>query len=96
MPALSPWANPSDAQNNKACLALFVCFVIKCTHLKLVSDFLSDSFLGALKRFVSRRGKPSCIYSDNGLRRYSKTAQVSCFFAHRVSSIRHKSLPTRA
>jgi len=59
----SKWRN---ARNHKAYLALFVCFATKYTHLELVSDLSSDSFLGALKRFVSRRGKPSCIYSDNG------------------------------
>lgn len=32
----------------------------------LVSDYTSDGFLAALRRFVSRRGLPSNLYSDNG------------------------------
>jgi len=52
-----------NARNHKAYLALFVCFATKCTYLELVSDLSSDSFLAAFRRFLSRRGKPSCIYS---------------------------------
>lgn len=43
-----------------------MCFATKGVHCELVSDLSSDSFIGALKRFVSRRGKSSCIYSNNG------------------------------
>ncbi|XP_018393373.1 PREDICTED: uncharacterized protein LOC108772349 [Cyphomyrmex costatus] len=55
-----------NARTRKAYLAVFVCFATKCVHLELVSDLTAETFIAALKRFVSRRGKPSCIYSDNG------------------------------
>lgn len=51
---------------SKAYISLFVCFVTKAVHLELVTDLTKDAFLLALKRFVSRRGLPVCIYSDNG------------------------------
>lgn len=35
-------------------------------HLEAVSSLTSDDFIAALKRFVSRRGNPEHIYSDNG------------------------------
>jgi hypothetical protein len=50
----------------KAYLALFVCFATKATHLEVVSDATTDACLAAIRRFVSRRGLPAVIYSDNG------------------------------
>ncbi|XP_063907426.1 uncharacterized protein LOC135125701 [Zophobas morio] len=49
----------------KAYICLFVCFATKAVHLELVTDCTSLAFIGAFKRFMSRRGKPSNIYSDN-------------------------------
>ena len=34
-------------------------------HIELVSDLTAEAFLAALHRFVSRRGKPTQIWSDN-------------------------------
>ncbi|XP_028171685.1 uncharacterized protein LOC114360986 isoform X7 [Ostrinia furnacalis] len=39
---------------------------IKALHLELVSDLTKECFLGALDRFIARRGKPQTIYCDNG------------------------------
>ena len=50
----------------KAYLALFVCFATKAVHLEIVSDLTTEAFLAALRRFVSRRGLPTEIHSDNG------------------------------
>lgn len=55
------------AKITKAYICLFVCMCTKAVHLELVSSLSADSFLATLKRFVSRRGKPANIYSDNGL-----------------------------
>ncbi|XP_036148006.1 uncharacterized protein LOC118647346 [Monomorium pharaonis] len=55
-----------NARNHKAYIAIFVCFATKGVHIELVSDLTSESFIAALRRFISRRGRPSCIYSDNG------------------------------
>ncbi|CAI6366874.1 unnamed protein product [Macrosiphum euphorbiae] len=50
----------------KAYVALFVCFSTRAIHLELVSDLTSVTFLAALRRFISRRGRPIQIHSDNG------------------------------
>ncbi|XP_018375478.1 PREDICTED: uncharacterized protein LOC108769147 [Trachymyrmex cornetzi] len=55
-----------NAKNHKAYIAIFVCFVTKAVHIEVVSDLTTDAFLGAFRRFISRRGKPVHMFSDNG------------------------------
>ena len=54
------------ASTVKGFLAVFVCFTTKAVHLEVVTTQTTEAFLAALKRFVSRRGLPTDIYSDNG------------------------------
>ncbi|XP_054283150.1 uncharacterized protein LOC129000220 [Macrosteles quadrilineatus] len=53
-------------QNIKVYICLFICMSTKAVHLEMVTDLTSDAFIAALKRFISRRGMVSNIYSDNG------------------------------
>ena len=50
----------------KAYICLFVCLAIKAVHLELVSDPTTEAFLAAFRRFISRRGCPSLMWSDHG------------------------------
>ena len=50
----------------KAYVAVFVCFKTRATHLEVVSDLTTSAFLACMKRFVSRRGIPVILQSDNG------------------------------
>ncbi|KAJ0176241.1 hypothetical protein K1T71_008415 [Dendrolimus kikuchii] len=50
----------------KVYICIFVCFTTKAIHLELVGDLTSKCYLLALRRFISRRGRPLNIYSDNG------------------------------
>jgi len=50
----------------KAWIAVFVCFVTRAIHLEIVEDLTSKSFIASLRRFMSRRGRCTTIYSDNG------------------------------
>ena len=45
--------------------ALWTDFTTRCVHLEAVQDLTTESFMQALIRFISRRGKPDMIYSDN-------------------------------
>jgi hypothetical protein len=47
------------------CIALFICFVTKVIHIELVTDLTTQEFLGALRRFINRRGHPHNLYTAN-------------------------------
>lgn len=49
----------------KAYIAVFVCFATKATHLEIVTDLTTDAFIGALKRFIARRGFCKLLSCDN-------------------------------
>ncbi|XP_060665394.1 uncharacterized protein LOC132797656 [Drosophila nasuta] len=49
----------------KCYISVFICFASNAIHLELVKDLTTAAFLGALKRFVSLRGRPNQIWSDN-------------------------------
>ena len=54
------------AKTYKSYVCIFVCFSTKATHLELVSELSCDAFLCAFRRFISRRGRCSKLYSDCG------------------------------
>ncbi|GFS87220.1 integrase catalytic domain-containing protein [Trichonephila clavipes] len=43
-----------------------VLYLHTAIHLEIVSNLSTEAFIGSLKRFISRRGRPSDIFSDNG------------------------------
>ncbi|XP_065356158.1 uncharacterized protein LOC135950551 [Calliphora vicina] len=51
---------------SKGYVCVFVCFSTKAIHLEASSDLSTQAFLAAFSRFVSRRGCPLNLYSDNG------------------------------
>lgn len=52
-------------KTSKCYIAIFVCFATKAIHIELVTGLESQVFLAALRRFISRRGKPRQMVSDN-------------------------------
>ncbi|XP_014207299.1 uncharacterized protein LOC106638559 [Copidosoma floridanum] len=45
---------------------VFVCMMSKAVHIELAHDLSAEGFLAAFYRFISRRGIPEHVYSDNG------------------------------
>ena len=45
---------------------LFTCLTMRAVHIEVAHTLEADSFICAYQRFVSRRGKPKEMYSDNG------------------------------
>ena len=59
----------------KVYLALFTCATSRALHLELVPDLSAETFLNCFRRFVSRRGIPRNIVTDNAktFKSFSKT-----------------------
>ncbi|XP_075150652.1 uncharacterized protein LOC142224750 [Haematobia irritans] len=51
---------------SKGYTCVFICFSTKAIHLEATSELSTSAFLAAFSRFVSRRGCPLHLYSDNG------------------------------
>lgn len=49
----------------KTYVAIFVCLATESCHIELVSNLTAEAFLAAFHRFISRKGKPIEIWSDN-------------------------------
>ena len=45
---------------------LFACLTMKAVHIEVAHTLQADSFICEYQHFVSSRGKPKEIYSDNG------------------------------
>jgi hypothetical protein len=47
-------------------ITLFICLATKAIHVEIMEDYTTAGFLTTFRRFVSRRGLPAHMYSDNG------------------------------
>ena len=65
-------------EKKKVYVLLFTCAVIRAVHLEVCSDMSTESVASAYIRFVSRRGIPNTLYSDNALafRKLSRSIDV--------------------
>ncbi|XP_076652425.1 uncharacterized protein LOC143358835 [Halictus rubicundus] len=54
------------AKTYKGYIVLFVCFSTSAVHLEIATDYSTDGFIAAYKRFTSRRGICATLSSDCG------------------------------
>ncbi|XP_075213741.1 uncharacterized protein LOC142319949 [Lycorma delicatula] len=66
LPILLKPGLPRNWSTIKAYVYIFVCLSIKAIHIKLVTALSTEAFIAAFRRFVSRWGRCSNLYSDNG------------------------------
>ncbi|KAK9879018.1 hypothetical protein WA026_003831 [Henosepilachna vigintioctopunctata] len=66
----------------KAYLALFVCCATKAVHLELLSDLSAECFLMGFRRFLSRRGRCTNVYSDCGTNFIAASKYVKQIMQH--------------
>lgn len=64
----------------KAYVCLFVCLSTKAVHLDIVTDLTTNAFLNTFKRFISRRGLPKNVYSDNAKNFVGANNALKCFY----------------
>lgn len=73
-------------RSQKAYICLFTCLTTRAVHIELASDLSSDTFMSAFKRFLSRRGPISHLYSDNGTNFVGAKAQLNEIYSFTESS----------
>ena len=55
------------SQMRKVWVVLFTCMAVRAVHMEIVQDMSTREFLYALECFISRRGCPRSLISDNAL-----------------------------
>ncbi|GFT89614.1 integrase catalytic domain-containing protein [Trichonephila clavipes] len=64
----------------KIYVCVCICFVTRAIHLEILSDLTSDAIIATLKRFMSRRGKCSKIFTDNATNFVGANSQQKVFY----------------
>ncbi|GBM06765.1 hypothetical protein AVEN_63007-1 [Araneus ventricosus] len=63
-PFMIRYRNQRKGVLHKMYICMFVCFVSKAVHIKIVSDLTSEAYIATLKRFFGRRGKCEKLYKS--------------------------------
>lgn len=80
----------STARNSvttKGYICLFVCMVTKAVHLEAVTSISTDAFMAAFRRFISRRGICTDIYSDCGTNFIGASKELQILYNRNRNSI---------
>ncbi len=66
MDCFGPFLVKIGRRNEKRWEIVFKCLTTRAVHIEVLTSLDTDSFLMALRRFISRRGKPAELLSDQG------------------------------
>ena len=61
---------------------VFTCLAIRAVHIEIAHDLTADSFIQAFTRFVSRRGSPIEVFSDNGTNFKGADSEIKTALEH--------------
>lgn len=78
------------ARTIKVYVCVFTCMSTRATHLEVVQDLSTESFLAAVDRFTARRGLVSLLYGDNGTNYQGASRvlkEVKEFLSHHGSEV---------
>ncbi|XP_070524041.1 uncharacterized protein [Cardiocondyla obscurior] len=67
-------------KSSKAFISVFICLSTRAVHLDVASDYSSEAFLAAFRRFTARRGLPQIMYSDCGTNFTGADAELQKLF----------------
>ena len=73
--------NAHISYSGKVCVCVFTC-VSRAVHFEIVTDLTPLSFIRCFKRFVSKRGLPARIISDNGTTFKAAAKTIRNVFKH--------------
>ena len=63
---------PGEKETHKVWIVIFTCSLSRAVHLEIMQNMGAEQFIMKLRRFISRRGKPNLMITDN-----AKTFQKS-------------------
>ncbi|XP_048001236.1 uncharacterized protein LOC125238008 isoform X2 [Leguminivora glycinivorella] len=81
-----------NGQMNKRWICLYTCLAVRAIHMEVVKDLTAEECLLAMRRFISTRGRPELIVSDNALQ-FKLTAQLLSNVYFMDNKIRWKFIP---
>ncbi|CAL1672294.1 unnamed protein product [Lasius platythorax] len=70
-----------NSRTYKSYIALFVCQATSAIHLELVTDYSTEAFIAAFKRFTARRGICATLKSDCGTNFKGADSELKNLFA---------------
>lgn len=75
------------ASTTKGYICLFICMCTKAIHLEAVTSLNVESFLAAFRRFISRRGLCTDLYSDCGTNFVGANKELQVLYQRNRSSL---------